>query len=172
MDNESSRTNEFELSMNMKHNVREVNLDDPEIHKQISLYLLEKVRDNESLIINLAKTNDSLRKDNAILSERVNYLQSQTDESINDLENGNEILKLEIDLLKENFDNLCSSVEESSSNIPADESSIVAVKSFADENEEVMDVVDNGLSYRVKALEEDFKSSSPKSISELKNKRK
>ena len=94
MDNVCSRTNEFELSLNMKHNVHEVNLDDPEIHKQISLYLLEKVRDNESMIINLAKTNDSLRKDNAILSERVSFLQSQTDESINDLENSNELLKL------------------------------------------------------------------------------
>lgn len=158
MDNVCSHTNEFELSLNMKHNVHEVNLDDPEIHKQISLYLLEKVRDNESMIINLAKTNDSLRKDNAILSERVSFLQSQTDESINDLENSNELLKLDIDLLKENFDNLCSSVEESSSNFPADESSTVAVKSLVDENEEVMDVAANGLSDRVKALEEEFKA--------------
>ena len=61
---------DINLSLNMKHHVQEINLDDPATHKQILVYLLEKVRDNESLIIDLARTNDSLRRENTLLNEK------------------------------------------------------------------------------------------------------
>ena len=137
----------------MKHNVQEINLDDPDTQKQILVYLLEKVRDNESLIIDLAKTNDSLRRENALLNEKVCYLQHQTDESISDLENGHEIIKLDIELLKDNIDRLGSSCDDVTANC-TDESSLVVTKSFDGDFGDVE--VDLGVVDRLKALEKDL----------------
>ena len=154
---DGTHSQDINLSLSMKHHVQEINLDDPDTHKQILVYLLEKVRDNESLIIDLAKTNDSLRRDNALLNEKVSYLQHQTDESISDLENGHEIIKLDIELLKDNIDRLGNSCEDVSANSTADESSLVAVKSFDDDVGDA-EVDKLRVANRLKALEEDMKS--------------
>ena len=59
----ASSISECNLSLYMKHNIDAVNLDDSETQKLALHYLLEKVRDMESLLIESVKDNKNLRDD-------------------------------------------------------------------------------------------------------------
>ena len=74
MSNSSScySENDQNVSLFLKHNINSVNLDDPGTQKIALQYLLEKVRDIETLLI------DSV-KENRVLKEEISALYSQND---------------------------------------------------------------------------------------------
>ena len=59
----ASSVSEHNLSLYMKHNIDAINLDDSETQKLALHYLLEKIRDMESLLIESVKDNKNLRDD-------------------------------------------------------------------------------------------------------------
>ena len=63
----SSDVGEQNLSLFLKHNINSVNLDDPGTQRIALRYLLEKVRDIETLLIGSVKENKELREEVSVL---------------------------------------------------------------------------------------------------------
>ena len=63
----SSDVGEQNLSLFLKHNINSVNLDDPGTQRIALRYLLEKVRDIETLLISSVKENKDLRDEVSVL---------------------------------------------------------------------------------------------------------
>ena len=93
---------EENLSLDMKHNIDSVNLDDSFSQKAAIRYLLEKVRDHETFIINIAKENKGLKDEIAELYKQNDALAAEN-VVIQDLVASNKELKLELQTVKEAF---------------------------------------------------------------------
>ena len=107
---------EENLSHELKHSIQKVNLDDPAFQSVALRYLLEKVRDHEGLLIDIAKENKGLKdeigdlykQNDALAAENANIedviasnkeLQKLNEE----LKISNEEIKQELKILKDEF---------------------------------------------------------------------
>ena len=93
---------EENLSLNLKHGIDNVNLDNPEFQKFALRYLLEKMRDHEDMLIQSAKENKGLRDEISELYELNNALAAEN-VSIQELITNNADLKKEVQQLKDNY---------------------------------------------------------------------
>ena len=99
----SSDIGEQNLSLYLKHNIHAVNLDDPGTQKTALRYLLEKVRDMESLLIGSVKENKVLRDEVTTLYQQNDVLAAENvtlKDVINTQGNDNRMLSNEIVSLK------------------------------------------------------------------------
>ena len=98
----SSFVSEENLSMNFKHSIDNVDLDNPTHQKMATQYLLEKIRDHESLMIRLAKQNQELKDELSDLYKNSEALAAEN-LLVQDLVEANNALKNEIQVLKGQF---------------------------------------------------------------------
>ena len=98
----SSFVSEENLSMNFKHSIDNVDLDNPIHQKMATQYLLEKMRDHESLMIKLAKENQELKDELSELYKNNEVLAAEN-VLVKDLVDANNVLKNEMQTLKGRF---------------------------------------------------------------------
>ena len=98
----SSHVSEENVSLNLKHNINNVDLDNPEFQKIAIRYLLEKVRDQENLLIRAVKDNNGLREDISQLYRQNDALAAEN-VNVQDVISSNYELKMEVESLKKAF---------------------------------------------------------------------
>ena len=103
----SSDVSDHNLSMYFKHNIDSVNLSDPNTQKLAIHYLLDKVRDMETLLIDSVKKNEHLHDEVSSLYKQNDALAGENvtlKQMISAQEEAKRILAQEIDDLKYTFD--------------------------------------------------------------------
>ena len=94
------------LSVLLKHNIDEVNYDDPIVQKVAIHYLLEKVRDLQTLFIQSGKEKKSLQDEVSALYKQNDVLSAENvtmRELISSLDDRNRSLTIEMDTTKKEF---------------------------------------------------------------------
>ena len=102
----SSDVGDHNMSLFLKHNINAVNLDDPGIQRIALQYLLEKVRDIETLLIDSVKENKDLREEVSVLYHQNDALAAENvtlKDVIAKQGNDNQTLTDEILTLKHNL---------------------------------------------------------------------